>query len=107
MITTRLTPNQASISSIQQAYQEAKIDYQILEQKIRNTSVDEFNVLVQLNHELAAAAQKMEAVFDDWSNALDAFVTQPLEPDPLPAPGLKLIGGWLYDSYGGRTLVVS
>ncbi|WP_341532005.1 hypothetical protein WKK05_40660 (plasmid) [Nostoc sp. UHCC 0302] len=113
MITTTIAPqteqsiSQHSVISSQQVYQEAKIDYQILEQKIRNTSLDQFNLLVQLNGELAAAALHMEDAFFAWSDALDSFVAVPIEPDPLPTPGLRLIDGWLHDHHGGRTIVVS
>ncbi len=110
MITTTIAPqtvqssDQQSVASMQQTYQEARIDYQILEQRIRNTSLDQFNLLVELNQELAAAALNMEVTFDAWSDAIDSFVAQPIKPDPSPTPGLRLIDGWLYDSYGGRTL---
>jgi hypothetical protein len=114
MITTTLAPipkarstESNSVTSLRLAYQEAKIDYSILEQRIRNTSLNQFNLLVQLNSELVAAAQRMEAAFDAWSDELDRFLDVPFEPDPLPTPGLRLIDGWLHDSSGGRTLVLS
>lgn len=108
MITTTLAPIsipvQDSVALMEQAYRKAKIDYEILEQQVRNTPLDQFNLLVQLNEELAVAAQKVEAAFDAWSDALDNFVAVPIKPDPLPTPGLRLINGWLYDSHGCRTL---
>jgi hypothetical protein len=114
MITTTLTPIQEaqptdenSVTSLRLTYQEAKIDYSILEQQVRNTPIDQFNLLVQLNTELVVAAQKMEAAFDAWSVELDRLLDVPFQPDPLPTPGLRLIDGWLHDSSGGRTLALS
>lgn len=114
MITTTLAPiekaqstDENSVTSLRLAYIEARVNYQILEQQIRNTSVDQFNLLVQLNQELAAASEKMEAAFDAWSLELDCFLDIPIELDQLPTPGLRLIDGWLHDSHGGRTLVLS
>ncbi len=59
MITTTLAPipeaqstESNSVTSLRLAYQEAKIDYSILEQQIRNTPIDQFNLLVQLNEKL-------------------------------------------------------
>jgi hypothetical protein len=114
MITTTLTPiqfvqstDENSVSYSKLAFQEAKIDYQILEQQIRNTPIEQFNLLVQLNKELAAVAVRMEAAFDAWSVELDRLLDVQIQPDPLPTPGLRLIDGWLHDSHGGRTLVLS
>jgi hypothetical protein len=114
MITTRLAPIQEaqssesnSVTCLRLAYQEAKIDYSILEQRIRNTSLNQFNLLVQLNTELVAAAEKMSVTFDAWSDEVDRLLDVPVKVEPLPTPGLRLIDGWLYDSDGGRTLVLS
>jgi hypothetical protein len=114
MITTRLAPIQEaqsteknSVTSLRLTYIEARVDYQILEQQIRNTPINKFNLLVQLNAELVVAAQKMEVALAAWSDELDRFLDVPIEPDPLPTPGLRLIDGWLHDSSGGRTLVLS
>ncbi|MHC5748281.1 MAG: hypothetical protein ACYTXT_41850 [Nostoc sp.] len=63
--------------------------------------------LVQLNSELVAAAQKMEATLATWSDELDKFLDVPFKLDPLPTPGLRLIDGWLYDSHGSRTNILS
>jgi hypothetical protein len=113
MITTTLastqysqSSKQASVFSLRLAYIEAEVDYQTLEQQIRNTSVDQFNLLVQLNQELAAASEKMEAAFDAWSLELDCFLDMPIELETLPTLGLRLIDEWLHDSHGGRTLAV-
>lgn len=112
MITTTLASiqeaeysNENSVISARVAYQEAKIDYSILEQQIRNTPIDQFNLLLQLNTELMGAGEKMETAFDVWSQELDSFLDVLIELDPLPTPGLRLIDGWLHDSHGGRTLV--
>lgn len=114
MITTRLAPipeaqstESNSVTSLRLAYQEAKIDYSILEQRIRNTSLNQFNLLMQLNSELVAAAQRMSSALAAWSDELDRFLDVPIELDPLPTPGLRLIDGWLHDSHGGRTLALS
>jgi hypothetical protein len=114
MITTRLAPIQEaqptdenSVTSLRLTYQEAKIDYSILEQQVRNTLLNQFNLLVQLNTELVVAAQKMSAAFDAWSVELDRLLDVPFQPDPLPTPGLRLIDGWLHDSHGSRTLILS
>lgn len=114
MITTTLAPIQEaqptesnSVTCLRLAYQEAKIDHSILEQKIRNTSFNQFNLLVQLNTELLAAAEKMSVTFDAWSDEVDRLLDVTIKVEPLPTPGLRLIDGWLYDSHGGRTLVLS
>lgn len=114
MITTRLAPIQEaqptksnSVTSLRLAYQEAKIDYSILEQQIKNTPIDQFNLLVQLNTELVAATEKMSVAFDAWSDEVDRLLDVPVKVEPPPTPGLRLIDGWLYDSRGGRTLVLS
>lgn len=113
MITTTLAPiqfaqstDENSVTSLRLAYIEARVNYQILEQQIRNTSVDQFNLLVQLNEKLVTAAQKMEAELAAWSDELDRFLDVPVKPDTLPTPGLRLIDGWLHDSHDGRTLVL-
>ncbi len=113
MITTTLAPiqfaqstDENSVACLQIVYQEARIDYSILEQQIRNTPIDQFNLLVQLNEKLVSAAQKMETALAAWSDELDRFLDVPFQPDTLPTPGLRLIDGWLHDSHGGRTLVL-
>jgi hypothetical protein len=110
MITTTLaliqeaqSTNENSVASLRLACIEARVDYQALEQQIRNTPVDQ----VQLNSDLVAAAQKMETALAAWSDELDRFLDVPFELDQLPTPGLRLIDGWLHDSTGGRTLVLS
>ncbi|WP_341531417.1 hypothetical protein WKK05_37550 (plasmid) [Nostoc sp. UHCC 0302] len=114
MITTTLAPIQQAqstdenaVTSLRLAYIEARVDYQILEQQIINTPVDQFSLLTQLNSELAAVAQKIEAALAAWSDELDRFLNVPFQPNPLPTPGLRLIDGWLHDSHDGRTLVLS
>jgi hypothetical protein len=112
MITTRLAPIQKtqstesnSVTSLRLAYQEAILDYSILEQQIKNTLLNQFNLLVQLNTELVAAAEKMSVAFDAWSDELDRLLDVPVKVEPLPTPGLRLIDGCFYDSHGSRTLV--
>ncbi|MBD2534533.1 hypothetical protein H6G97_35640 [Nostoc flagelliforme FACHB-838] len=114
MITTRLAPIQEaqstesnSVTSLRLAYQEAKIDYSLVEQQIKNTLLNQFNLLVQLNTELVAAAEKMSVAFDAWSDEVDRLLDVSVKVEPVPTPGLRLIDGWLYDSRGGRTLVLS
>ncbi|WGV29032.1 hypothetical protein [Halotia branconii] len=113
MIVTTLAPIQQaqstdenSVASLRLAYIETRVDYQILEQQIRNTPIDQFNLLVQLNEKLVAAAQRMEAALAAWSDELDRLIGIPVELDLLPTPGLRLIDGWLHDSSGGRTLTL-
>jgi len=93
------------MSQIKDTYLDAKVSYEILEQQIRQCQ--DAVLLPGLNSQLKQAEIAMGKLFWAWSAEVDELLNQPITVDPLPQPGLRLVNGWLHDSFGGRTLVLN
>ena len=88
------------MSQIQNAYLDAKVRHQVLEQQTKQCS--DVRLLPGLNFQLEQSAIAVEKLFWAWSVEVDGLLNQPVLPE-IPVTHLKVVAGWWQSEDVNRT----
>lgn len=79
------------MSQIYNAYLEAKVDYEILEQQVRQCQ--DPALLPGMNHLLQQSAIAVNRLFWDWNDEVDELLSLPAVPE-IPVTRQVVVAGW-------------